>query len=154
MKQNQNLKKSRPCFKQDFSSDYNQISAKTQCYVLYLKSLDLSHNRIIFVDPITMLVNLKHVNFSHNRIPYDQLKRNPSLDTSQNNNIFTYQAPLSAEELVLYKRVKTITYISKIQFRSYDTSGNQSHINSLITALVAQLNTIVSLFMQFAGRGE
>ncbi|CAL6097486.1 Putative_TM nitroreductase [Hexamita inflata] len=34
MKQNQNLKKSRPYFKQDFSSGYNQISAKTQCYVL------------------------------------------------------------------------------------------------------------------------
>ncbi|CAL6105813.1 Hypothetical_protein [Hexamita inflata] len=35
MKQNQNLKKSRPYFKQDFSSGYNQISAKTQCYVLF-----------------------------------------------------------------------------------------------------------------------
>ncbi|CAL5990649.1 Conserved_hypothetical protein [Hexamita inflata] len=120
-------------------------------YLLNLKNLNLSHNRIIFVDPITMLVNLKHLNFSHNRIPQDQLKRNPSLDTSQNNNIFTYQAPLSAEELLLYKRVKAITYISKIQFRSYDTSGNQSHINCLITVLVAQLNKIVSLFMQFAG---
>ncbi|CAL6023437.1 Hypothetical_protein [Hexamita inflata] len=32
--QNKNLKKSRPYFKQDFSSGYKQISAKTQCYVL------------------------------------------------------------------------------------------------------------------------
>ncbi|CAL6084816.1 Hypothetical_protein [Hexamita inflata] len=35
MKLNKNLKKSRLYFKQDLSSGYKQISAKTQCYVLF-----------------------------------------------------------------------------------------------------------------------
>ncbi|CAL6071301.1 Hypothetical_protein [Hexamita inflata] len=44
MKLNKNLKTSRLYFKQDFSRGYNQISAKTQCYVLSFEGIKMNIN--------------------------------------------------------------------------------------------------------------